>query len=196
SLNDAAELQRSPGYLRLHAVQVFVRDQERSLRFYVDQLGFKLAFDVRLESGTRWVTVEPPDGGAVLSLIAPSPRSPDYKKIGRAIPVVFVTEDVPATFHEWRSRGVRFSSTPRVRRVRYQGRREESGEETPLEETDPIWGAAFTRFRDVDGNTFQLVSFDAVSRAIEAQRRAAAEKLEAERRAAHELEIARQVQAR
>jgi serine phosphatase RsbU (regulator of sigma subunit) len=195
-VNDAA-LQRSLGYLRLQAVQVFVHDQERSVRFYVDQLGFKLAFDVLLESGKRWVTVEPPDGGAVLSLIAPSPRSPDYKKIGRAIPVVFVTEDVLAKFHEWRSRGVRFSSTPRLRRVRYEGgRRAASGVETPLEETDPIWGAAFTRFRDVDGNTFQLVSFDVVSRAIEAQRRAAAEKLEAERRDAHELEIARQVQAR
>jgi len=197
SLNDAAGLQHSLGYLRLHAVQVFVRDQERSLRFYVDQLGFKLAYDVRLESGRRWVTVAPPDGGAVLSLIAPSPRSGDYKKIGRAIPVVFVTEDLPAKFHEWRSRKVRFSSMPRLRRVRYEGGRvEASGVEKPLEETNPIWGGAFTRFQDVDGNTFLLVSFDVMSRAIEAQRRAAAEKLEAERRAAHELEIARQVQAR
>jgi phosphoserine phosphatase RsbU/P len=91
-MNAAAELQPSFGYLRLHAVQVFVRDQERSLRFYVDQLGFKLASDVRLESGKRWVTVAPPDGGAVLSLMAPSPRSHEYKKIGREIPVVFVTE--------------------------------------------------------------------------------------------------------
>jgi serine phosphatase RsbU (regulator of sigma subunit)/catechol 2,3-dioxygenase-like lactoylglutathione lyase family enzyme len=196
-MTDAAELQRSLGYLRLHAVEVFVRDQERSLRFYVDQLGFKLAFDVRLESGKRWVTVAPPDGGAVLSLIAPSPRSPDYKKIGRVIPVVFVTEDVPAKFHDWRSRGVRFSGTPRLRRVRYEGgQRHASGVETPLEETDPAWGGVFTRFLDVDGNTFRLVSFDVMSRAIEAQRRAAEEKLEAERRAAHELEIARQVQAR
>jgi len=54
----------------------------------------------------------------------------------------------------------------------------------------------FTRFRDVDGNTFQLVSLEVVSRAIEAQRRAAAEKREADRRAAFELQIARQVQAR
>jgi serine phosphatase RsbU (regulator of sigma subunit) len=60
----------------------------------------------------------------------------------------------------------------------------------------PIWGGAFTRFEDVDGNTFALVSFDEVSRAVEAQRRAFAEKRESERRAAHELEIARQVQAR
>jgi serine phosphatase RsbU (regulator of sigma subunit)/catechol 2,3-dioxygenase-like lactoylglutathione lyase family enzyme len=196
-LNDAAGLPQSLGYLRLHAVQVFVRDQERSLRFYVDQLGFTLAYDVRLESGRRWVTVAPPDGGAVLSLIAPSPRSGDYKKIGRAIPVVFVTEDLPAKFHEWRSRKVRFSSMPRLRRVRYEsGRVEASGLERPLEETNPIWGGAFTRFQDVDGNSFLLVSFDVMSRAIEAQRRAAADKLEAERRAAHELEIARQVQAR
>jgi serine phosphatase RsbU (regulator of sigma subunit) len=40
------------------------------------------------------------------------------------------------------------------------------------------------------------VSFDEVSRAVEAQRRAVAEKREAEQRAAHELEIAMQVQAR
>jgi len=194
-LNDAAGLQDSLGYLRLQAVLVFVRDQERSLRFYVDTLGFKVAYDVRLESGRRWVTVAAPDGGAVLSLIAPSPRSHDYKKIGREVPVIFVTEDLPAKFHEWRSRGVRFSSTPRLRRVRLEGSRHEvSGVEKPF--TDSIWGGVFTRFQDLDGNTFQLVSFDVMSRAIEAQRRAAAEKLEAERRAAHELAIARQVQAR
>ena len=40
------------------------------------------------------------------------------------------------------------------------------------------------------------MSFDAVSHAVEAQRRAVAEKLELERRAAQELEIAKQVQAR
>jgi serine phosphatase RsbU (regulator of sigma subunit) len=54
----------------------------------------------------------------------------------------------------------------------------------------------FTRFRDVDGNLFELVGFDEVSRELEAQRRAAAEKLELERRAARELEIATEVQAR
>ena len=58
------------------------------------------------------------------------------------------------------------------------------------------WGGVFTRFEDVDRNSFALVSFDEVSRAVEAQRRAAAEKQEAEQRAAHELEIAMQVQAR
>lgn len=53
-----------------------------------------------------------------------------------------------------------------------------------------------TRFEDPDGNSFTLVGLDEVSRALEDQRRALAEKVEAERRVAQEMEIARQVQAR
>jgi serine phosphatase RsbU (regulator of sigma subunit) len=186
-------------HLRIHAVRVFVRDQERSLRFYLDRLGFRLAFDARLESGQRWVAVAPPDGSAVLSLIAPGPRSPEYRLIGRATQVVFVTEDVLSKFREWHQRGVRFRHTPRLRRIKYE--RGGPPGSAPAPSTLPgerasVWGGIFTRFEDIDGNSFSLVSFDEESRAVEEQRRAAAEKLERERRAAHELEIARQVQAR
>src|ERR1041384_7940003 len=65
-----------------------------------------------------------------------------------------------------------------------------------LGERSPVWGGVFTRFEDVDRNSFSLVSFDEVSQALDAQRRATAEKLEVERRAAQELEIAKQVQSR
>jgi serine phosphatase RsbU (regulator of sigma subunit)/predicted enzyme related to lactoylglutathione lyase len=188
ALSDPGGEDHPDPYLRIHAVRVFVRDQERSLRFYLDQLGFKLAFDARLESGQRWLAVAPPDGSAVLSLIAPARGSLEYKFIGRATQVVFVTEDVQAKFREWRKRGVRFRSAPRLRRIRYE-RGSPSGPE-------PVWGGAFARFEDVDGNSFALVSFDEESRAVEAQRRALADQRDAERRAAHELEIARQVQAR
>jgi serine phosphatase RsbU (regulator of sigma subunit) len=54
----------------------------------------------------------------------------------------------------------------------------------------------FTRFQDIDGNSFALAGLDKISREVEAQRRAVEEKLELERRAARELEIAQQVQAR
>jgi serine phosphatase RsbU (regulator of sigma subunit) len=191
--------ERSDPYLRIHAVRVFVRDQDRSLRFYLDRLGFKLAFDARLQSGQRWVAVAPPDGTAVLSLIAPSPRSEEYKLIGRPTQIVFVTEDVPAKFREWLRRGVRFRHTPRLRRIKYE-RRVPAGPAATASmspgEQGPAWGGVFTRFEDVDGNSFALVSFDEESRAVEAQRRAVAVRREAERHAAHELEIARQVQAR
>lgn len=177
-------------YLGLRAVNVYVRDQERSVRFYVDQLGFELAFDARLPTGDRWVAVAPPDGTAVLTLIAPPPDSPERKLIGRPTSVIFVTENVIATYREWSGRGVRFRHTPRLRRVHYHA--PQAGDENQT----PPWGGVFTRFEDIDRNSFALVSFDEISRAIEAQRRAAAEKLEAERRAAQELEIAKQVQAR
>lgn len=190
---------RREQYLRIHCINIFVRDQERSLRFYRDQLGFEVAFDVRVQSGERWVAVAPPDGTAILSLVAPKPESQEYKLIGRSTQVVFITEDVAAKFQDWSKRGVRFQQTPRLKRIKYQ-RPEKAPQATApsmlLGGETPIWGGVFARFRDVDGNTFSLVSFDEVTHAVEAQRRAIAEKLELERRTAQELEIAKQVQAR
>ncbi len=190
---------KSNPYLRVHAVKVYVRNQDRSLRFYLDQLGFTLAFDVVVQSGQRWVGVSPPDGTAVLTLIAPDPNSEEYKLIGQPTSVVFVTEDVVATYSEWRRRGVRFGHTPRLRRVKPQ-QPSLDGTSSPasmlLGKQTPIWGGVFTRFEDIDRNSFALVSFDEMTEAVEAQRRAATDKLESERRAAHELAIAKQVQAR
>ncbi len=211
-MGSAASPQRDSPHLRLHCVNVFVRDQDRSLRFFVDQLGFNVAFDTRVQSGERWVGVAPPDGAAILALIAPQPNSEQYKLIGRATQIVFVTEDVTAKFQEWSKRGVRFQTTPRLKRIRYQFQPAQSapaGGATPnaelaavsrtgmlLGEETPVWGGIVARFRDVDGNSFSLVSFDELTHAMEAQRRAVAAKQEAERRAAHELEIAKHVQSR
>jgi serine phosphatase RsbU (regulator of sigma subunit) len=187
-----------PGsFIGIHAVRIFVRDLDRSLHFYLDQLGFRLVIDTRLQSGERWVAVSPPDGTAILTLVAPRPRSLEHRLIGRATQVVLITTDVAARFQEWSRKGVRFLNTPRLRRLKYEPAPAAAGSAPRLlGEEAPIWGGVFTRFRDVDGNTFSLVSFDEVTHAVEAGRRAAAEKLEAERRAAHELAIARQVQAR
>jgi serine phosphatase RsbU (regulator of sigma subunit)/predicted enzyme related to lactoylglutathione lyase len=161
-------------YLRLLCINIFVRDQDRSLRFYVDQLGFGLVVDDNYESAGRWIAVAPPDGNTVLALITPKRKSEDYKLIGRSKHAVLVTEDVMAKFEEWSKRGVRFHHPPQA----------------------TLWGGIFTRFDDLDGNSFTLVGRDDFVREIEAERRAAAEKLEAERRAAQELDIAKRVQAR
>ena len=167
-------LDREDPYLRLHHVPVFVRDQDRSLRFYLDQLGFRLVIDYHFGQHGRFVLVEPPDGAALLALIAPKPESEEYKLIGRPGQAVFVTEDITAKFHAWRQSGVRFRHPPRI----------------------GTWGGTFTSFLDVDGNSFVLAGWDDLTREIEGRRRAIAEKLESERRAAQELEIAKQVQAR
>ncbi len=88
---------------------------------------------------------------------------------------------------------MRFRYTPRLRRIHYDPG---VASAAPQGEQAPVWGGIFTRFEDPDRNSFSLVSFDSISRAIEAQRRARAEQIESERRAAQELEIAKQVQAR
>jgi serine phosphatase RsbU (regulator of sigma subunit) len=185
---------RQQPFLGIHAVNVFVRNQDESVRFYVEQLGFDVAFDARLHSGERWVAVSPPDGSAVLALIAPAPESKEYRLIGRPTGIVFITEDVVGTFERWRRRGVHFLFTPRLRRVRYDHAPAPAfatGDQQP-----PVWGEVFTRFKDLDGNSFALAGFDEVNRKIEAHRRRIAEKQQAELRAAQELEIAKQVQFR
>ncbi len=167
-------LDRQIPYLRVLCINVFVRDQDRSLKFFVDQLGFGLVVDESYESGDRWLAVAPPDGNTILALVSPRRNSKEYKRIGKSQDVVFVTEDVIAKFQEWKQRGVEFHHPPQT----------------------TLWGGVFTRFDDVDGNSFALVGRDDFVREIETQRRAALEKLEAERRNAQELEIAKQVQAR
>jgi serine phosphatase RsbU (regulator of sigma subunit)/predicted enzyme related to lactoylglutathione lyase len=167
-------LDRQSPYLRIFFATVFVRDHDRSLQFYLDQLGFSLVADARIEGGGRWVAVAPPDGSAVLALVVPDPGSEEYALIGRARQIVFITEDINTQYEEWRKRGVHFHHPPHT----------------------PLWGGMFAGFEDVDGNWFGLVASDEISREIEAQRRGAAERLESERRAAQEMEIAKQVQAR
>ena len=98
---------------------------------------------------------------------------------------------------------MRFIGTPRLRRIKYVPPAVDSTLIPPtvvsghklLGTETPIWGSVSVRFRDVDGNTFSLVSFDELTHAVEAERRAAAEKLEVERRVTQEFAIATQVQA-
>lgn len=173
-LASTVRLDRQDPYLRLLCVNVFVRSQDRSLQFYVEKLGFKVVVDENYETGGRWIAVAPPDGNVVLALVTPKRNSEEYKLIGRSRHAVLVTEDVLAKYEEWRKRGVRFHHPPQM----------------------TLWGGILTSFEDLDGNAFSLVGRDDWVRQIDAERRAATEKLEAERRTAQELEIAKQVQAK
>jgi len=169
-------LDREKPYLRLLAATIYVRDQDVSLRFFIDKLGFTLTHDIQVAPGFRWVAVSPPDGDAFLGIIAPAPGSEEHKFVGHSRNVAFMAEDVMARYNEWSARGVQFLHPP----------------------APSPWasGGIFSVFKDPDGNGFALLGFDDVTQAIEAERRALAERLEAERRAAQELEIAKQVQAR
>lgn len=165
---------RQDAYVRLGAIAVFVRDPDRSRRFYVEQLGFLPISDAPMQSAARSLAVSPPDGTAVLSLVSPKSGSEEYKLIGRTTQIVFLTDNIFAKFEEWSQRGVCFHHPPQVQ----------------------SWGAISTSFEDVDGNSFTLLSYEGIAREVEKQRREHAERIDSERRLNQELELARQVQAR
>ena len=150
----------------LGAITVFVRDQDRSRRFYLDQLGFSLAFDAPLQAPERSLAVAAPDGTVVLLLVAPKPDSEEYKLIGRSTQIVFLTENIFSKFEEWSKRGVRFHHPPQAH----------------------SWGAVSASFEDIDGNSFTLLGHETVNREVQAQRW--------KHDSSQELELARQVQAR
>jgi len=174
-------------FLRLNFVTLWVRDQERSWRFFVEKLIFEKIVDVPTLEGGRWIIVGPPAAGWLtaaagagipgIALVVPPEGSAEHQRIGQNTGFSFLTEDVHSVFEEWSRRGVRF----------------------PVPPMEPSWArgeARYAIFEDEDGNRFSLIEFDESTRTLEAERRAQAAKLEAERQAAHDLAIAKQVQSR
>ena len=170
---DCPECPERP-YLRVFKSNVYVSDQDRSVEFYVNKLGFSVVADVNLSYGSRWVAIAPPDGQAILALVAPKPGTDKHRFIGRETQIGFISDDINTTYELWQRHGVRFHQPPQ----------------------QTIFGITFARFQDIDGNGFELIGTDQFTREIEQERHIAAAKVESDRRTAQELEIARQVQAR
>jgi catechol 2,3-dioxygenase-like lactoylglutathione lyase family enzyme len=108
---------------RLNHTVVYVLDQEESLKFYRDKLGFEVRTDATMDSGFRWLTVGPkaqPDLEIVLMKIEEGPmcsaeRAATLKKLvaeGAFCVGVFETADCRGTYQELHSRGVEFMSAP------------------------------------------------------------------------------------
>jgi serine phosphatase RsbU (regulator of sigma subunit)/catechol 2,3-dioxygenase-like lactoylglutathione lyase family enzyme len=152
---------------------VFVRDQESSLRFYRDQLGFELAADIESSSGERRIVLSPPDGTAMLTLVSPKVGSAEYNLIGRSTQVAFLTESVARKYEEWQKRGVLFCGPPQMQE----------------------WGMS-VMFADPDGNSFFLAEDESAVEEIEEHRREHIARHETEQMEALELENAREAQAR
>lgn len=168
------ELRIGHPHLRVQNVRVYVRDQDRSLRFYTEQLGFELALDHRLPNGDRFVLVAPPHGSALLFLMKTPADSEEPKGPARPAGITFITEDIGAVYKSWTDRKVKFHHPP---------------ERAP-------WGPLHATFEDIDGNYFVLVEIDAMTEALEAERRAVEIKEGQARRAEYEMGIAKEVQAK
>jgi catechol 2,3-dioxygenase-like lactoylglutathione lyase family enzyme len=87
----------------INLVMVPVSDQNRSIEFYVQKLGFEKRTDIEFGGGQyRWVEVYPPSGTTGIALAPP----PDGKTEARQTGISLTTDDADATHAELRSRGV------------------------------------------------------------------------------------------
>lgn len=108
---------------KISSVTVFVDDQDESLAFYTDKLGFEVAADVRTPDGFRWLTVAPPESDVQLVLFPtgeaggmPEELTSALKTVmssGYCGPCVFEVEDCAGLHRELVEKGVRVIHEPR-----------------------------------------------------------------------------------
>ena len=113
-------------------VGVPVRNQDASLKFYTEKLGFKVATDQPMGNGQRWIELLIPGADTGLALFTPPGHE---KRIGEFQSISYWCDDVFATAKILKSKGVEFAEEPRK---------------------EP-WGTMGI-FKDPDGNQFVLSS--------------------------------------
>jgi predicted enzyme related to lactoylglutathione lyase len=121
---------------RLHSASVVVSDQDASLDFYVNTLGWEKRIDQPM-GDTRFITVAPKGSNAELALTSPEMMADAGEASltpGMNLGISFVCKDVQATCDEMAAKGVSF----------------------PMPPSEMPWGALGAHFQDPDGNTFFL----------------------------------------
>lgn len=86
-----------------------VTDQDRSLEFYTQKLGFRVLTDAPFDGTQRWIELGIPRAETRIVLFT----ADDHKKmIGGFMNVSFFTDDVETTAREMKEKGVTFVQEP------------------------------------------------------------------------------------
>jgi len=96
---------------RLKFASIPVRDQDRALDFYVNQLGFAVQTDQPMGPGKRWIEIRPPKGDTGLALFTPDGHE---DRIGSFTGLSFECDDVQKTYDELKAKGVEFAKPPQA----------------------------------------------------------------------------------
>ena len=101
---------------RLGALALLVPDYDAAILFFVGVLGFRLTADID-QGRKRWVTVEPPGGGASLVLAradGPQQRAAVGKQAGDRVFLFLETDDFARDHARMTAAGILFEEAPRV----------------------------------------------------------------------------------
>ena len=113
-------------------VSIPTRDQDRALKFWTEQVGFKLMTDQPFNERQRWIELAVRDSDTRFVLFTPEGQE---DRIGGFFNGALACDDVEATYRQMGERGVTFQGEP---------------------QRQP-WGT-FATFKDPDGNIFVLSS--------------------------------------
>ena len=113
----------------IRTVAIPAADQDRSLAFFVEKLGFEKQMDAELAEGFRWIEVAAPGSAVSVAIVAASEELPAGVDTG----IRFVTTDATAEHTSMTKEGVDVGEL-----LDWPG--------VPL----------MFSFKDVDGNTFYL----------------------------------------
>ena len=119
--------------IHVSMVSIPVKDQEKSLKFYTEKLGFQVVTDAPFGDGCRWIELAPQTGNTRIALFCPPGHE---SRIGTFSNIVFSTDDVQKTYEKLSRLGVEFTELPKKQ----------------------PWGGTTALFKDIDGNTFCLSS--------------------------------------
>jgi len=116
----------------LKFVSIPVRNQDDSLKFFTEKLGFKVSTDQPFSDKQRWIELLIPGADTGIVLFTPDGHE---NRIGDFQPLSFWCDDVFETAKIMKAKGVQFEKDPKAEH----------------------WGTSAI-FKDVDGNKFVLSS--------------------------------------
>lgn len=91
-------------------VTITVSDQQRSLAFYTEKLGFEVATNQPFGEKNRWIELRTPAGDTRIVIFPPFDEN---QRPGGFSNITFLSDDVEATYKLYADRGVEFVQEPK-----------------------------------------------------------------------------------
>lgn len=115
---------------KIATAAVYVEDQQKAKAFWTEKVGFEVVHEASMGPGGSWIEVAP-KGAETALVLYPRTMMKNWQELKPSI--VFVCDDIDATYQAMKANGVHFEAEPNKMQ----------------------WGT-FAIFHDEDGHSFVL----------------------------------------